>query len=210
VWIVVLIMYARRSTRASRPTTSVVTKDRGSRRSGASNHGGMTGSSGGYGTNKRGGGGQHYDRIKAAQEKGPVKKWYKVHRSPAPHIRFTVEKWVVESDLLDSERQTRIVKENSSIEDGQRIGDEEENEVEAAAAAAVSAIDVGGYSIERTEQQDDHPPMMIHPTEKQQVWMGDTETQHHDKVVVVVEEEEGQEQPPPILGVEVVEEGTTI
>lgn len=88
-------MYARRSTRATRPATSVVTKS--GRRAG--------GSSGGRGHgNKR-----NQDRIRAAQEKGPVRRWVKVQRPPAPHIRFRVERWVLETDLTDNERQAMVV-----------------------------------------------------------------------------------------------------
>lgn len=87
------LMHARRSTRTTRPTTSVVTKG-GRRAFAGTGHG-----------HKRG---QQFDRIRAAQEKGPVRKWYKVYRPPAPHIRFFVEKWVLETDLTDVERQTMV------------------------------------------------------------------------------------------------------
>ena len=44
-------------------------------------------------------------RLKRAAESGPVQKWVKVMRSPAPRIRFLVKKWVPVTELTQEERQ---------------------------------------------------------------------------------------------------------
>ncbi len=106
-------MYARRSTRATRPTTSVVTK--GGRRAGAGT---------GHGHKRS----QNYDRIRAAQERGPVRKWFKVQRPPAPHIRFGVEKWVLETDLTDAERQAMMASRTDRAEEEQSIVEKAEQQ----------------------------------------------------------------------------------
>ena len=82
-------MYSRRSTRAARATTAARTT-RGARKTRAG---------------RRGGGGGPEDRIRAAAESGPVRKWVKVQRQPAPSVKFLVEKWVVVDDLTEVERK---------------------------------------------------------------------------------------------------------
>ena len=45
------------------------------------------------------------DRLRRSAESGPVQKWVKVMRSPAPHISFVVPKWVPVIELTDEERR---------------------------------------------------------------------------------------------------------
>jgi hypothetical protein len=57
------------------------------------------------------------DRIRASTESGPVRKWVKVIRPPAPHIKFGVEKWVPTSDLTDEER----IKYNIALDEDEEV-----------------------------------------------------------------------------------------
>lgn len=45
------------------------------------------------------------DQLRRAAESGPTRKWVKVLRAPAPHIRFVVEKWIPLNDLTEEERE---------------------------------------------------------------------------------------------------------
>ena len=85
-------MHSRRSTRAARSTATTPSSRRERTTRGAKNR-------------SRRGADPHVERIRASTESGPVRKWVKVMRPPAPHIRFRVEKWVLVTDLTEEERK---------------------------------------------------------------------------------------------------------